>query len=482
MYVCRLNDGVIPRQGADGGLITDAERRLFSSHGIATSMDFAKSAIRERFDLYSAMTCASDELIMSCHAFGAKGDKKEPSPYLDAVRRCASLTPLTADGLEPEFYLVSRAGAADLASGGRYLPETDEAPFRDPHSEEALPPDVIESLYGGGLRLSFSGLQTYFTCPFRFFLDKGLKLSKNEEVKMNYNDVGLLVHWGFEHLLSGEYDLENADDAAIDRYVADVVKKYRDGPLKDTKEFSHRYDRLFGRAAKIFLRSAGSVVREMNTSGFKPFGFEIDISDFVPKADMPGGGKLSLTGYIDRVDVLEKDGKRYAKIIDYKSGKKAFDLKSIYNGVEMQLPFYAGALRQKYPDMQIAAIYYLNVTPDEVKLSDKPISDAEYAEKLGASFVRSGAFTGADGTQDELGDGVVSKKMAQYTESAMDALIELTDGKLREAANGISGGDVRVSPLGEESCRYCDYRGLCRINEHPENTREMKELPEGVLE
>lgn len=477
-YVCRMTSGAIPRAASDRGLITDAERRLFSSHGIATSMDFVKSAIRERFDLYSAMTCASRELVMSCHFYSPKGDRKQPSPFLEAAERIAHVTALTSDGLEPEFYLVSRAGAADLAAGGRYLPETDVRPFEDPHDDSDLPPDVVGRLYGDGLWLSSSGLSAYFECPFKFFMRNGMKMRVPQEVTMGANGIGTLIHWGFQHLLSGEYDLENADDEKIRGYTRKIMDDYLEGPLKDTKNYSNRYDRTFRKAARVFTQSAPVIVNELRNSGFKPLGFEMDISGFVPETELPNGGKLHLTGIIDRVDVMEKDGVRYAKIIDYKSGNAKFDVTDIYNGTKLQLPLYAGAVKSGFPDTEIAAMYYIKTGNGTQKYKNKPLSDEQYEKETEKKIEWDGAFSGEPEVQGELGVEVDGK--AIFTKEAMDGIIEMSAGKIAEAAKGISCGNVSVSPL-EGACKYCDYSDLCRINEHPEKKRTPETLPEDIL-
>ena len=54
----------------------------------------------------------------------------------------------------------------------------------------------------------------------------------------------------------------------------------------------------------------------------------------------PSGIQLILGGKIDRVDLYEENGTRYIRVIDYKTGKKEFDLGKLLYGVDMQMLLY----------------------------------------------------------------------------------------------------------------------------------------------
>ena len=52
-----------------------------------------------------------------------------------------------------------------------------------------------------------------------------------------------------------------------------------------------------------------------------------------------------MRGSIDRVDIYnDENGKRYVRIVDYKTGGKDFDLASLYHGLNMQMLIYLLAL------------------------------------------------------------------------------------------------------------------------------------------
>ena len=41
------------------------------------------------------------------------------------------------------------------------------------------------------------------------------------------------------------------------------------------------------------------------------------------------GVTLSVSGVVDRVDAWEKDGRLYLRVVDYKTGRKSLDRKSV---------------------------------------------------------------------------------------------------------------------------------------------------------
>lgn len=491
IYICRMNDGLIPRPPAGGELITDADKRIFSGYGIAASMDFIQSAQREKFDFYSALTAASHELVLSYSMFEITGESLMKSEFLENIKRLTNITELAFDRLPPEFHLSSIAAASDFAAktadpaltaavyeAGGIVPVKREKTDR-------LADEIVYGLYSKNLRLSFSGIEEFIGCPFRFFIHRGLRAQKNETVEMTPSNIGTFIHYGLERLLSGEFDL----DGDIDEHTEKISREYMDGVLFDCKGRSKRFDWIFSRAKTAFRGAAKNIVKEIHGSDFVPFDFEIDISQYEKPAELQSGCTLSLIGSIDRVDMLEKDGIRLAKIIDYKSGSQEFSLKKIYNGLSMQLPIYAGAVKSKYPDARIAAMYYLKVGVPDVKLSDKAGTDERtYTEKTDEYYKRDGVFCDSALSSSRLGDGIKSlctvKKDRILTQSGIDALIGCAREKINETGSKIMNGCVEISPVSDSKinvCEYCDYKDICKIGQNPDSARALADPPDNFL-
>ena len=80
---------------------------------------------------------------------------------------------------------------------------------------------------------------------------------------------------------------------------------------------------------------------------------------------LPDGGTLQIKGSIDRVDRMERDGKGYLRVVDYKSGGKEFLLSDVLNGLNMQMLIYLMCLwqngAQRYGEVVPAGILYMPV-------------------------------------------------------------------------------------------------------------------------
>ena len=58
------------------------------------------------------------------------------------------------------------------------------------------------------------------------------------------------------------------------------------------------------------------------------------------KLKLADGSLVSLTGIIDRVNVLKKDGEVYVRVVDYKTGAKEFSVSDAKEGLNLQLLIY----------------------------------------------------------------------------------------------------------------------------------------------
>ena len=99
-----------------------------------------------------------------------------------------------------------------------------------------------------------------------------------------------------------------------------------------------------------------------------PAGYEISFGNLAHlesvNLSLSEHARMRLRGKIDRVDLYEDEEHVYVKVIDYKTGAKAFQLGEMYHGLQLQLIVYLNAVmemeEQKYPEKEIvpAGIFY----------------------------------------------------------------------------------------------------------------------------
>lgn len=92
-----------------------------------------------------------------------------------------------------------------------------------------------------------------------------------------------------------------------------------------------------------------SVCEELAVSDFTPAYLELGFGrgQSMPPLEVEKGVRLRLTGFVDRVDNWVKDGKRYLRVVDYKTGRKSFDFSDVADGRGLQMLLYLFALRRE---------------------------------------------------------------------------------------------------------------------------------------
>ncbi len=483
VYIPRMNQCHIPLVKKQSPLITDADKHVFEKHNIPISLDTQMLSFAAHFDFYLAATTPSHELVLSYSAFTPSGDRLAESEYLTFIKNATGVKDTVRDDLPPDFFFVSLSGVADVAcrTGDATLHRVVQtvgstAPLGD-SEDSALSTEIVNALYSRHLRLSFSGMEEYVYCPFKFFMNRGLKARPLTPVQFNAADIGTFIHKGLENLLSGDYDISTPQSVA--HSVDIIADDYYNITLADMKGRSRRFDYMFERAKKTFGDAAQSVTADIRNSEFKPHSFELDISQHGDPYALDGGRTLTLVGSIDRVDMTD-DG--YAKIVDYKSGSQEFSLENMYNGLSLQLPVYASAVKAKDPDVTIAAMYYLKVGVPEVEdKSQTGITDDEYSSKLKNYYSRDGVFSADENITSRL-DTANIKSGRIFPQDKIDRLIDFTKDKIIETGKGIMSGNTDISPLTDKPCKYCDYKAVCGIAEKVGCTRALSRLPDDFLE
>lgn len=91
------------------------------------------------------------------------------------------------------------------------------------------------------------------------------------------------------------------------------------------------------------------MVRELAQSRFVPVAFELAIGGVGEEGEpyvepvvltLPDGAKIRVQGQVDRVDVYQKEGVSYVRVVDYKTGHKEFRLSDVVEGINLQMLIY----------------------------------------------------------------------------------------------------------------------------------------------
>ena len=321
-----------------------------------------------------------------------------------------------------------------------------------------------EELFFRGGKISPSALESYFTCPFRHFLQYGLKLKDREEQSVMATDSGNFIHELLEKTAKkfDETPTETEIRLKAEEIGAELLQNPPYSYSKDTPAGEYAQRRLLSEgveaAVAAFRQVKGSLYRVAETEKC------VETPDF--------------RGKIDRVDVSDN----FIRIIDYKTGSVDDSVGSYYTGRKIQLEMYMAAAKgDKIP----AGVFYFPASLSFSDESDKPF-------RMRGFFVGDqDALTAGDpvmtagekGTESEF---FTSKNGETRNTHSMDRLtflsfIEYSKFVAEGARKELKAGYIGVSPT-KFACAYCPYGGACGF--HPDKSvRRAEELtarPENI--
>ena len=111
-----------------------------------------------------------------------------------------------------------------------------------------------------------------------------------------------------------------------------------------------RFRYLFRRLERNVRAVVDNVVAELQASDFQPVLFELGFGpgkELLSVEITEGGVTLRISGFVDRVDGWVKDGRLYLRVVDYKTGRKSFDLTEVWHGLGLQMLLYLFTLEEE---------------------------------------------------------------------------------------------------------------------------------------
>ncbi len=505
---------------APGGdcVFSDSERRELIRLGLPLTNTMENAALRERFLAYSALSAASEQLFVSWPAADGEGKALAPSSIPDEMRSVLTRAPVLDEAsFSPLWFAGAEEPALELAARKWNANDEISATLRDyfrgrgredrlaPVSRAAnrkpfrfAEPDVPRRLFGGRMKFSATQIEKFGLCRFQYFCRYGLNVKERRAAEMNALEYGSLMHYllqrlfrdlGSERILGLPADgLRRAILGFLDEYVAQAYG----GMETKTRRFSYLVARVADSAQIVALH----IARELSQSRFRPADYELDIDKAVGALviPLPDGGEVRVDGKIDRVDLMEKDGVRYLRIVDYKTGKKDFRLSDVVYGMDMQMLIYLAALcengRKRYGEFRPAGVLYMP--------ADKPALSArrgENAEKLEAEGNRAlcmdglviddpGLIRAMDGGAKgdylpvKLKNGAPDKKDHVVSPGELQAVLNYLKTLIADMAQELRCGEIPAFPLkGKryDACEWCPYFCVCG-HEKDDPVREMTDF------
>ena len=489
LFVMGVNDGIIPKKGANPQIINDAEKERLSSFGFEMAPTDKKNSFIEQFYLYANMTKPSDKLFLSYTAMSNENEPMRPSYIIGRIR---NLFPLLKErNIKEENLCASSAetGKEILISGLQQLIEGNMSNLKqtvslfryyEKHSEkdfldavmsamkynnlpDNLSKDVSELIKLRLMSQSVSRLEKYASCAYSYFLQYTLGLKERSVKALDNRNIGNILHLAMERLYRHVHDNMDNDwsvisDAERDKLIEGFVNNAFDKEYEGQLIEEGRYEYIRGMLVRIGKRTAKMLTYIGENTQLKPELFEYKFNRKLSVEE--AGLDIKLTGVVDRGDLYycQEDNTMKLRIIDYKSGNHEFKISQLYEGLQLQLSIYMNTMmelveekycRDKNTTVEPEGMYYYQMKDPYVEATSIEKAEEKRNKEL---------------------------KLKGLTNTDIEEFKTITDYsifKTKKLARTIAQGDISKNPVIKDNgpvCEYCIYSDVCRFDvKHGQN-------------
>lgn len=515
LLVVGLQDGALSA-GMDS-LMTEHERRaLADAHGQPIGLSQQEQQALRQSDFYRTLALPDKYLTVTYAEANQDGGALRPAGLMRDIQNLypgkAITGGVTADGTDdaPLSPLLAIEGLAlrlrEIADGSKDQldPRWQEAfawLWRSPEWGSRMR-QVVSSLSAkveaGRLSaeqtrriftqdtVSISRLEQFAACPYKHFIDYGLKPVKRKEFVFDPAQRGDFFHEALQQYVTLASRLpawpdvdEDETTRLMDQVLTPITAQWEDGPLTDDamgRQLGQSYIRDVRRAAWLFTRHA-------KNSRFTTLGTEIAFGEQggLPPVilTLQDGRRVALRGKIDRIDRYQGDKGLYLRVIDYKSSQRDIDPTRLWYGLQLQLLLYLKAATQMRSDALPAGAFYFTVkdpmvsTPEDVKAEAERLIARELRLE-GVVLAETEVVDAMDTDEKELSlakvfnkDGTISASADAYGLEEMQALLRHVQKTAAELTDRIRQGCLDIAPAQDgawSACDWCDYAAVCRLD------------------
>lgn len=518
IFIIGLNDGEFPSVRKDEGFLNDADREVLKQNGIELAKGTIDKLYEDSFNIYKAFTTAEEKLYLLYSSSDMQGKALRPSMLINKIKKIYPMLQEQSDVIERRSEILNKKTTyEELIVNLSKLKEQDSIEklwyyiydYYQKNSEwneklkqslrgleytnipDKIDQNNIDRLYGNTLITSISKLERYRSCPFSYYLQYGLKIKPQEELKIQTLNTGTFIHEVIDEFFGTVREVGIKLEEITEEQLSEIINKIIDSKLGQNKNYiftsTAKYRALVIRLKKIIKKALKYIIGTIVQSRFKVLGTEVEFGEkgkYKPiRLTLEDGKRIEIIGKIDRIDTAQGEDGKYLRIIDYKSSAKNIDLNEVYAGLQIQLLTYLDAAC-KEEDLMPAGVLYFSMLEQMIK-SDKRLEQEEIEDKIRANFKMKGliladvkvvklhdknlqngnsalvpAYIGKDGELSE-------KKTSGVTAEQFKDLQKYMYTIIKQISKEILGGNIDLKPYYKDKktpCKYCDYKSICSFN------------------
>ena len=512
LFLLGANDHLLPRIDRDGGILDSDDRQALQQREIPLSDATFDALDNELQNIYACLVQPTERLHISWPVTDVTGAALRPS---FVVERTALLFPRVKVRHEDGAYRLTLPATALCAAGSdealwryfqeqpRYAPTLSAMERARRMERGRLSPEAVQSLYGKSIAMSASRIDRVKSCHFGYFMEYGLRAKERKKAGFEAPEVGTFLHDLLENVnrdVKERGGYAQVDDETLRHMVKHYVDRYAATRIDGYQNKSARFKYLFGRLRETACTIILGMAEEMRQSDFAPVAFELSFGG--RDGDLPaitvreGGATLSVSGKVDRVDGWLHDGKLYLRVVDYKTGKKSFDLTDIRYGLGIQMLLYLFTLQQEgqdyfgHPIVPCGVLYQparsvilpreRNITDEKLKADMRSalrrtgliLSEPEVLQAMEHSALETPCYLPVSVKKD----GSLSGDIA--TAAQLGHLGRYVEKLLHQITGEIAQGNIDADPYTrspqDSACTYCAFASACYFDESRDRKRQLR--------
>ncbi len=498
VFLVGMNEGVFPKHHSEDGLFTDTDRKAVREAGIDILTPSGIMNQNESYYLYTALTCASEQVHLSLSKTSLGGEALIPSKIVKQITEKLGATEILSDKSDKTALLGTDEAAFELLCSEYHNNTAFANSLREyfmtmPDSTykkrllnidkglrlrtSSIGSEAAARLYGKEMMISHSQIERYHKCRFSHFCHYGLALKALKPAEITLFDSGNAIHEVMERLLR-DYTKEQIalfTEDELGSKVEELLYEFLSVRIGESAMRDNRIRYSIMRLKSTIVPVICFVIKELNESGFVPRDFELKIQkgrDIEPyKIESEDGSSIGVYGNVDRVDIKEQNGKTYVRVIDYKSGGKEFKKEELSYGLNLQMFLYLFAIWENGSSRYSGEITPSGILYMPAKRPDYKTKGGESIDKIrleqDKKFKMSGLIL-----DDEA---VKTPDTKKYSSAAADdisgfsAIKKQTEKLLTSMADSLRLGELSINPIyidnKNAACKNCDYRMICGFEE-----------------
>lgn len=456
IFVLSINQGIYPKSYKDEDFYNDNEKQII---GLDTSEDL-NSLAKEKFKV---MLNKSPNMILSY---------KDKTPFMSFSKSFV----LNENGIDEKEFIYDRSLSFSIKNDKIKLAKMYDNIYKNmnnsytillnsnysidyknyDHTFHLFDNDKIKNyIIKNHINLSYSSLNNYYNCSFKYYLNDLLKLTP--DTSSISSGIGTLFHKVLELSYNDDFDFDHVYD--------EECQKIND---EETLFYINKLKPLLNDIIKINAQKMSSCsLNKCLTEQEVKIDYNIN--------NMP----ITFKGFIDKILYTNEDDKTYVAIIDYKTGEAELKLENIQFGLSMQLPIYLYFLKnyKKFTNVEVCGFYLQKLLPETLKYGEC------YEDVLNTNLLLQGYSNSSFSiiSKFDLGfehsnivkslklnkENEFSKNSKILSSKQMDEIALQVEEKVKEAIKNISECQFPINPkvLNGKliSCEYCPFKECCFV-------------------